>query len=81
MENLKDIEIINISTENGELVATISFQDTNNISDLNNGYDTIRVPVHPRDLQLSSRGNLLVDQSIKSESTVSNNPLINRNNG
>lgn len=66
MKNLQNIEIINISTKEGKLIALVSFQDISKINeDLNNGYDTIEVPINLREIQTSIRGNMLVDQSIK----------------
>ena len=70
MKNLKDLEIINISTVNGELVALVSYQDTENLDNLNNGYDTIRIPIKPREIQVSIRGNQLVNQSLQNEVDV-----------
>ena len=71
MKNLQDLEIINISTKNGKLVALVSFQDTSKIGDdLNNGYDTIEIPINPREIQTSIRGNMLVDQSVKNDVDV-----------
>jgi hypothetical protein len=68
MKNLTNMEIINISTKNGKLVALMSYQDLNHdISDVNIGYDTIEIPINLRDIQLSSRGNILVNQSVKGE--------------
>jgi hypothetical protein len=68
MKNLTNMEIINISTKNGKLVALMSYQDLNHdISDVNIGYDTIEIPINLRDIQLSSRGNMLVNQSVKGE--------------
>lgn len=65
MKNLTNMEIINISTKNGKLVALMSYQDLNHdIPDVNNGYDTIEIPINLRDIQLSSRGNMLVNQSL-----------------
>lgn len=64
MDNIINLEIINISTKNGELVALMSYQDLNKLDDLNNGYNTIEVPINPREIQLSVRGNMLVDQSL-----------------
>ena len=64
MINLKNLEIINISKEGDTLVALLSFQNPD-VTDLNNGFDTIRVPVNIREIQMSSRGNMLVDQSVK----------------
>jgi hypothetical protein len=70
MKNLKDLEIINISTVNGELIALVSYQDTTNLDNLNNGYDTARIPIRPREIQVSVRGNQLVDQSVKNDVDV-----------
>ena len=68
MKNLTNMEIINISTKNGKLVALMSYQDLNHdVSDVNIGYDTIEIPINLRDIQLSSRGNMLVNQSVKGE--------------
>jgi hypothetical protein len=69
-----DLEIINISTVNGRLVAVLSFKETcHHQEDLNNGYDTVEVPINIRKLQYSVRGNLLVDQSVKNETTMAEN--------
>ena len=66
MKNLHNLEIINISTKEGKLVALVSYQDTSKIGeDLNNGYGTIEIPINPREIQPSIRGNMLVDQSVK----------------
>jgi hypothetical protein len=66
MKNLQNLEIINISTKEGKLVALVSYQDTSTIGeDLNNGYGTIEIPINPREIQTSIRGNVLVDQSVK----------------
>lgn len=65
MTNLKNLEIINLSTIDGKLVATLSYQNPDDVLSLNNGYDTIKVPVNIREYQLSIRGNMLVDQSIQ----------------
>lgn len=65
---LSDIEIINISTKEGKLVALLSYNDTDKDHD---GYDTIEVPINIRDIQVSSRGNMLVDQSLKLDSCES----------
>lgn len=65
-ENVKNLEIIQLNTtEDGQLMALLSFQDTTNIDDLNNGYSTVNVPVNLREIQKSVRGNMLVDQSVK----------------
>ncbi len=66
MDDLQNLEIINISTKKGKLVALLSYQDISKIDkDLNNGYDTIEIPINPREIQTSIRGNVLVDQSDK----------------
>ena len=67
MENLTNIEVFNIEiTEEGTFVH-ISFQDLDNTENINNGYDIIRVPMNLRPIQLSVRGNILIDQSVKEE--------------
>ena len=65
MDNIKNIEVINLQTKNGKLVAIISYQDLNDIGNINNGYNWKEVPVNIRELQQISRGNYLVDQSEK----------------
>lgn len=66
MKNLQNLEIINISTKEGKLTALVSYQDISTIGeDLNNGYGTIEIPINPREIQTSIRGNMLVDQSVK----------------
>jgi len=65
MTNLKNLEIINLSTIDGKLVATLSYQNPDDVLSVNNGYDTIEIPVNIREYQLSVRGNRLVDQSIQ----------------
>jgi len=66
MMNLKNLEIIDLSTVDGKLIALLSYQNPD-VKDLNNGYNTIQVPVNLREIQLSIRGNMLVDQSAKPE--------------
>ena len=67
MKNIENLEVIQLNTnEEGKLIARISYQDTT-VQDLNNGYSIIDVPVNVRALQLSSRDNVLVDQSVKGE--------------
>jgi len=67
MKNIENLEVIQLNTnKEGKLIATISYQDTT-VQDLNNGYSIIDVPVNVRALQLSSRDNILVDQSVKGE--------------
>jgi hypothetical protein len=66
MKDLIELEVMHIATKNGKLVATLSYQDLTtpvDLEDVNNGYRTIEVPVNLRDLQLSPRGNQLVNQS------------------
>jgi hypothetical protein len=71
MKNLQNLEIINISTKEGQLVALVSYQDTSKLGeDVNNGYDTIEIPINPRKIQSSVRGNMLVDQSVKDYTDV-----------
>ena len=66
MKNLQNLEIINISTKEGKLIALLSYQDTSAIGqDLNNGYGAIEIPINLREIQTSIRGNMLVDQSVK----------------
>ena len=65
MKNIENLEVIQLNTnKEGKLIATISYQDTT-VQDLNNGYSIIDVPVNVRALKLSSRDNILVDQSAK----------------
>jgi len=67
MKNILNIEVIQLNTnKEGELIATISYQDTT-VQDLNNGYSMIDVPVNVRALQKSSRDNVFVNQSVKNE--------------
>ena len=73
MKNIENLEVIQLNTnKEGKLIATISYQDTT-VQDLNNGYSIIDVPVNVRALQLSSRGNVLVDQSVKGEDVAEAN--------
>ena len=67
MKNIKNLEVIQLNTnKESNLIATISYQDIT-VEGLNNGYAIIDVPVNVRALQLSSRDNVLVDQSVKGE--------------
>ncbi len=75
MKKLQNLEIINIQTKNGKLVATLSYQDIDNLSNINNGYSIIDVPLNIRQLQISDRGNILVNQSVRSYDTVTNPDL------
>lgn len=66
MENLRDIEVFNIEITEQGTFAYISFQDLNNKDSLTGGgYNHIKVPVNLRPFRLSSRDNILVDQSVK----------------
>ena len=68
MKNIQNLEVIQLNTnKEGKLIAIISYQDTT-VQDLNNGYAIIDAPVNLRELQLSSRDNVLVNQSVKVES-------------
>ncbi len=74
MKNLIDVEIIQLNTRDGKLVALISYCDSlAPFNDINHGYNTMEVPVNLRDVQLSVRGNMLVDQSKKEESVAACN--------
>jgi hypothetical protein len=76
MKNLTNIEVFNIEiTEEGTFVH-ISFQDLDNTENINNGYDNIRVPMNLRPIQLSVRGNILIDQSVKEEDFLVENGTI-----
>lgn len=65
LQNLENLEIINISTKDGKLVALLSYQDITSPFDVNNGYGTIEIPINPREIQTSERGNMLINQSFK----------------
>lgn len=65
LQNLENLEIINISTKDGKLVALLSYQDITSPFDVNNGYSTIEIPINPRKIQTSERGNMLINQSFK----------------
>jgi hypothetical protein len=80
MKDLENLEIINISTKKGKSVALVSFQDISKIENLSNGYDTMEIPINPREIQTSIRENMLVDQSVKNQDTtkftyIYNNPI------
>jgi hypothetical protein len=61
MKNLSNIEVFHIEITGEGAFAHISFQDLDNIDNLNNGYDNIRVPMNLRPIQKSVRDNVLVD--------------------
>ena len=67
MKDLNNVEVFHIETTKEGMFAYISFQRElgDGEVDMNNGYDHIRVPINPREIQLSSRDNVLVDQSVK----------------
>jgi hypothetical protein len=65
MKNLANIEVFHIEITEEGTFAHISFQDLDNIDNLNNGYGHVRVPMNLRPIQLSSRDNVLTDQSVK----------------
>jgi hypothetical protein len=65
MKNLNNIEVFHIETTEQGTFAHISFQDLENGDSINNYYDHIRVPMNLRPIQLSSRDNVLVDQSVQ----------------
>jgi hypothetical protein len=70
MKNLTNIEVFHIEiTENGTF-AYISFKNLDDMDNLNNGYNYLRVPMNLRPIQLSIRDNILVDQSIKNYTDV-----------
>lgn len=68
--NLQNFEIIQISTEEGKLVALLSYQDVGAVDSLTDGYHLVRVPVNIRELQLSIRDNILVNQSVRQDVDV-----------
>jgi len=65
MKNLTEIEVFHIETTKKGTFAHISFRDLSNTDNINNGYDSIRVPMNLRPIQLSVRDNVLADQSVK----------------
>ncbi len=65
MKKLSNIEVFHIEITEEGTFAYISFQDPENIDNLNNGYDNICVPMNLRVIQESGRNNALVDQSVK----------------
>jgi len=64
MTNISNLEIIQLQTVNGKLIALLSYRDAN-VEDLSCGYSTIYIPVNIRELQYSVYGNLLVNQSLQ----------------
>lgn len=65
MGKLKNFELISIDTQ--KMQAIVSFQNEDNQSNINNGYDFLVVPIKLRPIQYSAMGNMLINQSIKSE--------------
>lgn len=73
MENIEELEVFRIETKDSKLVAHISYRDTsvlNSFEEVNNGYRSIVVPINLRDIQVSARGNYLVNQSVKHQVDV-----------
>lgn len=70
MKNLTNIEVFHIETKENGMYAHISFQNLDNIDDVNNGYDWKVIPINPREVQLSAHDNPLVDQSVKNHVDV-----------
>ena len=71
MKNLLNIEVYHIETTEEGTFAHISYQDPNWKGDNpTNGFDHIKVPLKLRPIQLSVRGNTLVDQSEKNYETA-----------
>lgn len=72
MKNLLNIEVYHIETTEEGTFVHISYQDPNwKGDDPTNGFDHIKVPLKLRPIQLSIRGNTLVDQSEKDYHSVS----------
>jgi hypothetical protein len=65
MKNLENIEVFNIQTTEEGSFAWISYRDLDDTDNLNNGNFCKRVPLNLRPIQLSSRDNVLTDQSVK----------------
>jgi len=63
MSEIKNLEVIQLNTIDGKLMATVSYQNTV-VNDVNNGYGLVEIPVNIRELKLSVRGNILVNQSL-----------------
>lgn len=72
MENIKDLEVFHIEITDEGCFAYLSYQDEKYHNNMTNGYNHIRVPMNLRPIQLSSRGNTLVNQSIKNDVDVPN---------
>lgn len=76
MIDYTEVEVFYIEEPNkdNEMFAWISFKDPNwKGGDPTNGYNNIKVPVKLRPIQLSVRGNVLVDQSEKDYTEATNN--------
>ena len=72
MKNLLNIEVYHIETTEVGTFAHISYQDPNwKGDDPTNRFDHVKVPLKLRPIQLSIRGNTLVDQSEKDYHSVS----------
>lgn len=62
---IKNAEIIQLKSVGDKMYATLSYQDQNNLMDINNGYVHKEIPVNIRALQTGAHGGVLVDQSVK----------------
>ncbi|SEI39612.1 hypothetical protein SAMN05216327_101212 [Dyadobacter sp. SG02] len=69
-KSLDQMEIIGFESIDGVLWARLSLRDKSSTDGINHGFNNIQIPVNPRPLQLSARGNILVDQSTKETDTV-----------
>lgn len=66
-----EIEVYHIETTEEGTFAHISYNDPDwEGDDPTNGYKNIKVPLNLRPIQLSIRGNTLVDQSVKDYHSV-----------
>ena len=64
-----DLEVIQLTTENGRLMALISYRNPH-VVDLNYGFGIVKIPVNIRELQKSMRNNILVNQSLQKEAVA-----------
>lgn len=72
---LGTMEIIQLNARPTGVTATISYQDFEHGLEINNYYTIDEIPVNIRELQKSTRGNILVNQSVKPESSSVENKL------
>ena len=73
MKNIENLEIIELFTVDGKLTAMLSYQNLDEIDNINNGYNIVNVPVNIRELKRSIRGNILVNQSIQPTDLIGTN--------